>query len=38
MFCITVAIIILKVFFVEESFGESVGVYLKDVIDEETGI
>ena len=38
MFIVTVVIVFLKVFFVEESYGESVGVYLKDVTDEETGV
>lgn len=38
MFCITLGVVLLKVLFVEEQYGESLGVYLKTVKDDETGL
>lgn len=35
--CITIVIFV-KVFLVEESLGESMGVYMKTVTDEDTGL
>jgi hypothetical protein len=38
MFCITAFVVLVKVFLVEGSYGESLGVYMKPYTDEETGL
>jgi hypothetical protein len=38
MFIYTAIVVLIKVFLVEESMGESLGVYMKTVTDEDTGL